>query len=152
MASVVNTSTLELRRSVNTPEYVAPWVVVTESSAGTISAIAQRYRKWVTDHVEEMTQGEKDAVDAAAVVSRNTGLKAAIQTPTDLAAFALLLLDELNVRTAAFNALRAGIAGANNLADAKAAAAAISDLPTYTKAQMRTAWENKVDSLNGGGF
>jgi len=152
VASVVNSSTLELRRSVNTPSFAAPWVVVSEAAADAIAAIVQRYRKWVVDHVEEMDAGEKAAVDAALVVARNVGLKAELSSPTGLAAFALLVLDELNAHAATTTAILDAIDNASNLGDVKTAISAIADVPQRTKTQMRTSWENKIDSLNGGGF
>lgn len=42
--------------------YPAPWVSVTRPQALSIEAIPHHYRKWVTDHVEEMSAEEKAAV------------------------------------------------------------------------------------------
>lgn len=97
MARVVNTETLELRRSVNTPEYVAPWVVVDEAVADAVALIPTAYRKWVVDHVEEMSAGEKAAVDAAALVAADDSRMSQFDQRDALAAFALLVLDEVNI-------------------------------------------------------
>jgi hypothetical protein len=90
MADFVNPSTLALVGS--TPSMPSPWLVVPRDAASVpavvakyqpaqrakvteaaghliytpqIAAVVQHYRKWVTDHVEEMTTGEKATVDAA---------------------------------------------------------------------------------------
>lgn len=126
MADFVNTTTLELRPSESSmPD---PWVTITRSALLIAQVIPQHYRKWTGSAVAEMTQGEKDTVDAALLVARNTGLKGEVTAPTALAAFALLVLDQINT-----------LRGLHSLSE-------------LTKAQMKTAWENKVDTLNGGGF
>lgn len=90
MPDFVNPTTLATRRSEGA--LAAPWLVIardasqvatverkwpanerasTTEGAGKliyttdIEAVPQKYRKWVTDHVEEMTAGEKATVDAA---------------------------------------------------------------------------------------
>ncbi len=64
MADVVNRTTVEYLRSVNTPDYpTADWLINPDLSA--LAAVEQKYWKVVGETVVEMTQPEKDAVDAA---------------------------------------------------------------------------------------
>jgi hypothetical protein len=63
MATVINTTTKEVRRSVNTPDYPPPeWVVVNQA---TLDAIPAKYRKIVGGELVEMDAAEKSAVDQA---------------------------------------------------------------------------------------
>jgi len=147
MASLVNTTTLAIVRSVNTPEYTAPWTVISEANADSWSEITQRYRKWVTDHVEEMTQGEKDAVDAAALTARRDAAAAQLQQTEDiLRAFMLLVMDEFNAHAEKINSILTAIDNGGTLAQVKTEIAAITDYPTRTEQQLRTAIRNKLGS------
>ena len=44
MASVFNTLTLQVRRSVNTPDFHAPWIIITESEANELLSVPIYYR------------------------------------------------------------------------------------------------------------
>jgi len=145
MASLVNTSTLEIVRSVNTPEYPAPWTVVSEANAATWSAIQQKYRKWVTDHVEEMSAGEKTAADAALLSAARDAAAAQLQQVEDIQrAFMLQVLDEFNLHAEKINAILTAIDNGATLAQVKSGIAAIVDYPARTEAQLRTAIRNKL--------
>ena len=64
MADVLNRTTLQYLQSVNTPDYpVGDWVISPDLSA--VAGVPQKYWKLTGDIVSEMTQPEKDAVDAA---------------------------------------------------------------------------------------
>lgn len=64
MANVVNRTTVEYIKSVNTPDYSpAEWIINPDLSA--LDDVPHRYWKVVGDDVVEMDQAEKDAVDAA---------------------------------------------------------------------------------------
>ena len=64
MANVLNRTTLQYLLSVNTPDYpTQDWVINPDLSA--VSGVAVKYWKLTGDNVTEMTQGEKDTVDAA---------------------------------------------------------------------------------------
>lgn len=111
MSTVVNTGTLAIRRSVNTPDYPSPtWEVLTNAAADAAEAIPGRYRKWVDPDVVEMTQGEKDVVDAAAVVAADDGQMAGFEGRNALQALALVLLDRINALEADHG--RGGFTGA----------------------------------------
>ena len=64
MSDVINRTTLQQLSSVNSPDYPsAEWIHNPDLSA--VSGVAKMYWKIVGDDVLEMTQAEKDAVDAA---------------------------------------------------------------------------------------
>ena len=68
MADVINRTTLELLKSQNTPDFpVADWIINPDLSA--LAGVPTKYWKVVGDTVIEMTQTEKDAVDAAAAAA-----------------------------------------------------------------------------------
>jgi hypothetical protein len=145
MADVLNTTTLETRASVNEIQYTPPWIVITRAQYDLWSAIPQRYRKWVVDHIEEMTTPEKAAVDLALLEASRDAIIQQIDNMEDiLRAFAALLVDELNAHSAKTNALLTAIDNAATLAALKTAVAGISDLPPRTLAQLRTAIRAKI--------
>lgn len=63
MADFINPATLDVALSVH--DAAAPWVKVPRAEAEAALAIPAKYRKWDGKAVVEMTQGEKDAADAA---------------------------------------------------------------------------------------
>lgn len=64
MSDVVNRTTGQYRKSVNTPDYdTADWLINPDLSA--VLGIPQQYWKVEGDSVVEMNQAEKDAVDVA---------------------------------------------------------------------------------------
>jgi len=72
MSDVIHRTTLEQRVSVNTPDYpVEEWIINPDLSA--VQGVAKKYWKIVGDDVQEMTQTEKDAVDAALDAIPETG-------------------------------------------------------------------------------
>lgn len=145
MADVLNTQTLEMRASVNEVQYAPPWIVIARAQYDLWSVIPLRYRKWVTDHVEEMTQPEKDAVDFALMEAARDSIVQQLDQQEDiLRAFAGLLVDQLNAHAARTNALLDAIDGAASLAALKTAAASIQNLPTVNLAQLRQAIRNKI--------
>lgn len=145
MPDVLNTSTLEMRQSVNEVQYAPPWVVITRAQYDLWSVTPMRYRKWVTDHIEEMTQPEKDAVDLALLEAARDGIIQQIDNLEDiLRAFAGLLVDELNAHAARTNAILTAIDGAASLAALKTAVGTIQDLPTRNLAQLRRAIRSKI--------
>ena len=70
MATVVHKTTLEVRYSVNTPEYDPAVWLVNPPSVSTLDnqRVPKKYWKRNGSDVSEMSQVEKDAVDAAAAV------------------------------------------------------------------------------------
>lgn len=74
MSDVVNRTTCEYLKSVNTPDYpVEDWIINPDLSA--LEEVPQKYWKIDGDNVLEMTQAEKDAVDEAIEAARIEDLK-----------------------------------------------------------------------------
>ena len=150
MADILNTSTLEMRASVNeaqTPYSDDPWVVISRAQFDLWSTIPQQYRKWTGVAIEEMTGPEKLAADLAALeASRDSIVQQLDQQEDILRAFAGLLVDELNAHTERTNALLDAIDAAASLAALKTAAASIANLPVRDLSQLRQAIRNKIGS------
>lgn len=143
MADYVNPQTCEVAISVNTR--TDPWIQITRDLSLAWSVIPLVYRKWVVDHIEEMTQAEKDAVDTA---MREQMRDDVIQQVDDLEnilrSFMLMVLDEFNNHSQKVNAILTAVDTANNFAEVKANYAAITDLPVRTAAQLRSAIRSKL--------
>jgi hypothetical protein len=148
MADVLNTSTLEMRASVNeaqAPYSYDPWIVISRAKFDLWSTIPQQYRKWTGVAVEEMTGPEKLAVDLALLeASRDSIVQQLDQQEDILRAFAGLLVDELNEHAARTNGILNAIDAAASLAALKTAVAGIQNLPTRDLAQLRNAIRAKI--------
>jgi len=80
MANVINRTTYEYLESVNTPDYSeVDWLHDPDVSA--LESVERKYWKVVDDEVLEMSQAEKDAVDAAIYAAQ---LAAAVSEAKDL--------------------------------------------------------------------
>ncbi len=145
MARWGNDTTYALRRSQDTP--TAGWTKVTEAQYDAADLIPQQYRKgsWPAS-VVEMTQPEKDAVDAALATDEVDGITDEILD---------LLNGHIRAERQRINDLRADItsilAGAGNGWPAfKTALAAMTPpiqiTPTANRAFIRT----KVEDIQGG--
>ena len=143
MADFANPSTLAVQASVN--DAPAPWVVITRAQYDAWSAISPQYRKWVVDHIEEMTAQEKAAADAAALAAQRDGQAAQLdQIEGVTRAFMLVVLDELNNHALKINAILDAIDAAASLAALKTSVAAIADYPQRTSTQLKTAVRGKL--------
>lgn len=81
MADVIHRATFVQHYSVHTPDYPAQdWIVNPDLSA--VSAVPKQYWKITGDVVSEMSQGEKDAVDAGQLDAKKTEKIAAIDERT----------------------------------------------------------------------
>lgn len=103
MPDYVHPTTLEAYRSV-WPQ-PAGTVEVTREQLTAVQAIPHKYRKWNGSAIVEMTQAEKDTVDAAEAAARTQALRteaqqALGQTRDDrsliIRALGLVVLDEVN--------------------------------------------------------
>ena len=150
MADVLNSETCEMRASVNeaqAPYNADPWVVITREQFTLWSTIPQIYRKWTGVAVEEMTQPEKDAVDAARVQAELDGVVQQIDQTNDiLRALVKLLVSEFNRHADKTNALLDAIDASNSLATLKSAVAGINNHPTRTLKQLRSAIRAELGS------
>ncbi len=143
MSDFVNPTTTDLRLSVN--DMPAPWVECTRAQYEAWSAIPQRYRKWVTDHIEEMTQAEKDAVDAALLIASRDAAVARLDSIEDtMRAFAQVMAYGFNAHTARINGILDAIDAGATIGAIKTSVASINNLPTYNMAGLRDAIRAKL--------
>ncbi|MHC4336256.1 MAG: hypothetical protein ACYSUV_21285 [Planctomycetota bacterium] len=122
---------LDVVRSAHTPDYASRTDVVINPDISAVDGIvAQLYWKHDTGLIVEMTQAEKDALDAAIAAALDAatrgGAKAELNgfasLPLLLRAFADVVKDEVNI-------LRA-----------------LHSIPDRTLAQLRTAIDGRIDS------
>lgn len=138
-------------QSVNTPSYSGNVLVNPDLSAVTGQPL--KYWKHVAGAIQLMTQGERDAVDAAIqaalVASTRTGAKAAIvglaANPMVLRAIASIVVDELNDIREWIVSFKAATAAATSLANLQTMVAALPNMADRTLAQVKTAIQNKID-------
>ena len=147
MSNVTNRTTLEYRRSVNDPDYPDPPWLHNSPQADALyeGGVPTKYWKISGDVVSEMTQTEKDAVDATERDAQRDNVSNEIDRVEDIVrALALTLLDELNNHADKMNEILDAADNATNLADFKARMGAISNYPQRTIAQLKTVLRNKL--------
>lgn len=148
MADVLNTSSRELRASVNeaqAPYNATPWIIITRAQFDLWATIPLRYRKWTGVAIEEMTGPEKAAADAAALEAARDEIVQQIDGVEDmLRAVTLSVRDAVNLQATRVNAILDAIDGAGSLAALKTTVAGINNLPTYTMAELRAAIRAKL--------
>ena len=145
MPDFVNPTTLALVPSAN--DMPSPWVVIARTDFLVAAAIPQHYRKWVVDHVEEKSAGEKVAADALIEQARQTGELARYDRKDILRATILALIDELNTTRQWIASFKTEVAASTNLANLQSRVAALPSMPDRTAAQARTAIVNKLAAL-----
>lgn len=147
MASLLNTSTLEILRSADETKHAAPWIVIAESDASAWLAIPPQYRKLNGEAIEEMTTQEKAAVDAAQLAAARDAAAAQLERQEDiLRAFMLIVLDEFNLHAQKVNALGTAIVQGASLAANKTAVGQIGAAPERTEQQLRDAIKARLGS------
>lgn len=148
MADVLNTTTLEMRASVNeaqSPYNAPPWVIITREQFNLWSIVPQQYRKWTGVAVEEMTGPEKAAVDAAAMEAQRDQIIQQLDQMEDiLRAFAQVVADGFNAHAARVNGILYAIGNSANIAEIKTAVSGINKLPEYTLVGLRSAIRAKL--------
>lgn len=147
MASLLNTSTLEILRSADETKLGDPWTVIAERDAESWMAISPQYRKLAGEVIEEMTAQEKATVDASARARARDAAAAQLEQQEDiLRAFMLIVLDDRNVLAARLSALLDAIDGAGSLAALKTAVASINNPRQYDEQQLRDAIKARLGS------
>jgi hypothetical protein len=161
MASIVRYSTsstpnpvTDYLPSVNTPDYEGQANVLVNPDLSAVSGQPLKYWKHVAGAIQLMTQGERDAADAAIAAALLLSQRAGAKDIFDgsgsdakiLKAVVLLLIDELNALRERDRDRSTDVAAATNLADLKARWAARSALADRTGAQARTAIRAKLDN------
>ena len=114
------------------------------------------YWKQAGGALEEMTQGEKDALDAeiaaAAIAAMRSGGITSLSDATPggvlLRAFADITKDEINNLRQWIVLFKAQVALASNLANLQTRVATLPDMPDRTLVQLRNSIENRIDSGN----
>ena len=176
MANVINRTTLVFLTSVNDPEYAdPPWLVVPPGSENeaVIAAVPTQYRKIAGDVISEMTQAEKDAVDAATVAAIRDDVagrldeleditralesygknsiplyviygKDSRREPLILPEIITPRIDELNGRASTWNAILDAANASSNYSAFRSAVGSIPNYPQRTIAQMKTGVRNKL--------
>lgn len=144
MAAVLHRVTKQYLPSANTPDYpTQDWIINPNLSA--VIGFDSRYWKINGDTVSLMTQGERDAVDAASLATARNAAAAQLQQQEDiLRALMLLVLDEFNAHTTAVNGIGLAIANGASLAAIKTAIQALTPLSQRTEQQLRDAIRAKL--------
>jgi hypothetical protein len=117
MATVLNRTTKQLIKSVNTPDYPeSDWIIDPDLSG--VVGVTTKYWVITGDVVSEMSQAEKDVVDAAEVQALEDGEILELDNGI-LKRFVLVLLDEINRSRTADGANTVTIAQLKNAMRAK---------------------------------
>lgn len=120
-------------------------------STSNVSAQPLRYWKVVNGAVELMTQGERDAVDAAIAAAALAAAKLSAKNAVDglsgyqLRGLAKIMIDEINALRQRDVDRSTDVAAATNLSDLKTRWAARSALNDRTLAQAKTAYKALMD-------
>jgi hypothetical protein len=117
-----------------------------------VSSVPIKYLKYVASVVSEMTQGEKDAVDATLAATQVTDEKSGASALIDaddlhgraLRADILLTLAEINTLRSWLASFKTEVAAATNLADLKTRVAGLPAMGARTVAQLKTAFLNEI--------
>ena len=144
MANVLNRTTKQFIPSANTTEYpVEFWIIEPDMSA--VVGFNSKYWVITGDVVSLMNQAQRDAVDAAELAARRDGIAATMDAIEDYnRAFALSVLDEINLHATRITAILTAIDNGGTLAQVKTGIAAIADVPQRTVANLKTALRNKL--------
>lgn len=140
--------------SVNTADYESNPDALINPDVTAVAGQPLRYWKRVVNAVELMTQGERDAVDAAALAAaidafRDAAAEAAeAQAELGLVIRALVIVtvEELNDIRLWLRDFKTATAGAATLAAFKTAVAALPNMPDRTAVQARTALLNHINA------
>jgi hypothetical protein len=146
MSSAFNPVTIEYYSSIHSPDFGPPWVLdQPEADALYKAGVPIWYWKVVGGVATEMTQAEKDAVNAANL-NANRDANAAILDNIEniLRAVCLVVLDQVNGDRSTINAILTAVDQATTLADLKTRIGLIADLPTGNGAAFKTAVRNKL--------
>lgn len=128
-------------------------VVDYERIRNVVQTVPFQYLKWTVEPVE-MTQAEKDIVDAAEAVKfdldvrdqSKSGIDAFVPTPLLLRALVEVLIDEINILRQWMAEFKSEAAAATSLADFKARMATLPDTPDRNLGQAKSAIKNKIDT------
>lgn len=146
MANVLHRSTREYLRSVHGPAYpMEEWIH--DPILEAVEGYQNKYWIVTGDTVSLMNQAQRDAVDAADLIAiRDSAASELSKVESILRAFMLVVIDEFNAHALKHNAILTAIDSATSLADLKTRVGTITDYPSRTTDQLRTAIRNKLGS------
>lgn len=146
MPEYLHKPTLRLHYSLSeAPDQSSDYVEIARADFNAWNAIPLHYRKLSGDTVVEMDAGEKAAVDAQRLSDARDAIAARLDGVEDeLRAFALAVLDEVNLHAERVTAILDASDAAVSLADFKARMGLIDDVPTRTISQMKAAVRGKL--------
>lgn len=118
-----------------------------------IDTVPVKYMKVVGGDVLEMTQEEKDAIDAAELVVETANIRISAKesvvgfspNPLFQRAFADIIKDEFNLLRQWTRDFKTEVAAATNLANLQTRVASLPTLNDRTLAQLKTAIQNRID-------
>ncbi len=146
MPEYLHKPTLRLHYSLSeAPDQTGDYVEITRADFRAWSDIPLHYRKLSGESIVEMDAGEKAAVDAQRLSDARDDVANRFEGVEDeLRAFALAVLDEINLHAERVTAILDASDAAVSLADFKARIGLIDDVPTRTIAQMKAAVRGKL--------
>ena len=148
MASVIHRTTLAFQTSVNTPKFPEP-TYKHNPDMSAVAGVSRRYWEWDSgaERPVPMSQPDQDAVDAALLTAALDGEASKLDDFQDIIrAIGKLLVSEFNNHSVKINAILDAADAATSLGDFKSAVSAITDQPTRTLAQFRSAMRSNLGS------
>lgn len=145
MPAYLHRTTLQYRASVSEQSISDPQNWIREPDLSAVAGFPSIYWIVTGDSVSLMSPAQRAARDAELLSAARDAAASQFQQQEDvLRAFMLLVMDEFNAHGAKVNAILTAIDNASTLANLKTAVAAITDLPTRTEQQLRTAIRSKL--------
>lgn len=127
------------------PEPIENYIEEPDLSA--VTGEPQKYWIITGDVITLADAPTQTAIDAAIlVVQRDVAVDAIDKVESFMRSFALVVLDEFNATALKINAILDAIDNANNLGSLKTAVGDITDRPTRTPVQLKTAVRNRMDT------
>ncbi|NIT58334.1 MAG: hypothetical protein GWN00_19535 [Aliifodinibius sp.] len=145
MANVVNRTTKQYLQSVHTPDYpVEEWIINPDMS--NVVGVPNIYWEITGDIITEMSQSEKDSVDAQILSDSRDGI---IESQIDnlesvMRQLTVLTMNEINTIRQWLMSFKAEVAAATSFADLQSRIASLIDLPDRTLQQIRTQLRNNL--------
>jgi len=146
MSNVVNRTTKQFIRSVNTPDYpVIDWII--NPDMGAVVGFNNKYWIVTGDIVSLMDQAARDVVDAAELSDRRDETANRLDSSQDvMVEFFKLIIIELNRKTDKTNSILLAAENATSLADFQTRMNLITDEPNRTMAQLKIALRSALDN------
>lgn len=146
MSNFIHKTTKEYRKSVNDPDYAGgDWLLVEGDNQLVIDSTPAKYIKITGGVLTAMTDEERLIVDAAEKqVSHDAIADQLLVEGNEMRALLLLVIDELNSRTAALNSILQSIAKSGDVAGIKTEMGKIAALPEITLEGIKETYKTKL--------